>query len=56
MPSASERSAGQHVLQATLHHKGNEPNKAEGHYRAALQLDPLCWDAFEGLCDLGESR
>lgn len=43
------------MLQGTLHHKGNELDKAADQYVRALAADPLCWDAFEGLCELGQS-
>lgn len=52
--SPSERVAADHVLQATLHQRGNEPAKAAEHFAKALEADSLCWDAFEGLCELGE--
>jgi hypothetical protein len=33
--------------------KGNLPEKASLSFRQALALNPLLWEAFEGLCALG---
>jgi anaphase-promoting complex subunit 3 len=35
--------------------KGNLPDKASRSYREALSSNPYLWEAFEGLCTLGES-
>jgi anaphase-promoting complex subunit 3 len=35
--------------------KGNLPEKASLSFRQALALNPLLWEAFEGLCALGKS-
>lgn len=35
--------------------KGNLPEKALSNFRQALTLNPLLWEAFEGLCVLGLS-
>lgn len=37
----------------TLAMKGNLPDQAEANFRRALALNPLMWEAFEGLCQLG---
>lgn len=33
--------------------KGNVPGKATSSFSQALSLDPMVWEAFEGLCSLG---
>lgn len=33
--------------------KGNMPQQAVDSFRKALALNPLLWEAFEGLCTLG---
>lgn len=33
--------------------KGNMPQQAIESFRRALALNPLLWEAFEGLCALG---
>jgi anaphase-promoting complex subunit 3 len=35
--------------------KGNLPEKASANFLLALKLNPLLWEAFEGLCALGTS-
>lgn len=37
----------------TMALKGNLPEKATASFRQALALNPLLWEAFEGLCSLG---
>ncbi|KIJ17444.1 hypothetical protein PAXINDRAFT_168102 [Paxillus involutus ATCC 200175] len=37
----------------TMAMKGNLPEKAAASFRQALALNPLLWEAFEGLCLLG---
>ncbi|KAG8217544.1 TCP-1/cpn60 chaperonin family-domain-containing protein [Butyriboletus roseoflavus] len=37
----------------TMALKGNLPEKATASFRQALALNPLLWEAFEGLCALG---
>jgi hypothetical protein len=34
---------------------GNLPDQASGSLLRALALNPMIWEAFEGLCTLGES-
>ncbi|KAL4251628.1 Tetratricopeptide-like helical domain superfamily protein [Abortiporus biennis] len=34
--------------------KGHQPEEAASSFRQALKLDPMLWDAFEGLCALGD--
>jgi tetratricopeptide (TPR) repeat protein len=36
--------------------KGNLPEKASRSFREALSSNPYIWEAFEGLCSLGEPR
>lgn len=36
--------------------KGNLPDQARGSLLRALSLNPMIWEAFEGLCSLGEKR
>lgn len=33
--------------------RGNMPDKATSSFREALTLNPMLWEAFEGLCSLG---
>ena len=33
--------------------KGNLPSQAIASFREALQLSPIIWEAYEGLCALG---
>jgi anaphase-promoting complex subunit 3 len=35
--------------------KGNVPAAACTSFRRALEIDPMLWEAFEGLCTLGMS-
>ncbi|KAH7912129.1 hypothetical protein BJ138DRAFT_1179026 [Hygrophoropsis aurantiaca] len=37
----------------TMALKGNQPEKASQSFRQALTLNPMLWEAFEGLCSLG---
>lgn len=39
----------------TMALKGNLPEKAGANFRQALRINPLLWEAFEGLCALGKS-
>lgn len=41
--------AGQAALKANLY------DKAVAKFRRALSINPMVWDAFEGLCAAGES-
>ena len=41
-------------MMATLSHKGKAPEQAAESYTRALAEDPWCWEAFIGLCDIGE--
>lgn len=34
--------------------KGNMAHKARASFQKALQINPMLWEAFEGLCSLGE--
>lgn len=34
--------------------KGNLPENATSSFRQALTTNPMLWEAFEGLCSLGE--
>lgn len=34
--------------------KGNLPEQATRSFRQALALNPMLWEAFEGLCSLGD--
>lgn len=36
--------------------KGNLHESAGRSYRRALELDPMLWEAFEGLCAIGQSQ
>ena len=36
--------------------RGNLPDQARGSLLRALSLNPMIWEAFEGLCSLGEKR
>ena len=44
-----------HCRSGTTAIKGNLHDAAEGSFRTALALNPMLWEAFEGLCDLGTS-
>jgi hypothetical protein len=35
--------------------RGNLPDQARGSLLRALSLNPMIWEAFEGLCNLGET-
>ncbi|KIM65304.1 hypothetical protein SCLCIDRAFT_112905 [Scleroderma citrinum Foug A] len=35
--------------------RGNMPDKATSSFREALTLNPMLWEAFEGLCSLGRT-
>lgn len=35
--------------------RGNLPDQARGSLLRALSLNPMIWEAFEGLCSLGDS-
>jgi hypothetical protein len=35
--------------------RGNLPDQARGSLLRALALNPMIWEAFEGLCTLGKS-
>ncbi len=61
--SMSTRSARAFPEEAILHCqagntalKGNLHESAGRSYRRALELDPMLWEAFEGLCAIGQSR
>lgn len=41
---------------ASLSHKGKSPVQAVEYYTKALSEDPWLWEAFTGLCDIGELR
>ncbi|KAI0078189.1 protein prenylyltransferase [Panus rudis PR-1116 ss-1] len=60
-PSMFHRSARAFPEQAALHchaaaaaSKGNQLDIAAKSYRQSLSLNPMIWEAFEGLCYLGE--
>lgn len=53
-PTPDEQQSSTQCLLARLATKGNEPLKAAEHYLEALKLNPFCWEAFEGLCAIGE--
>ena len=36
--------------------KGNQHDRAATYFRESLQLNPMIWEAFEGLCALGTWR
>lgn len=36
-----------------MHRGARRPDRAIEAYLNALAADPVCWDAFEGLCELG---
>lgn len=44
------------LLMATLSRRGKAPQQAAEAYKAALGEDPWLWEAFVGLCDIGERR
>lgn len=41
---------------AALSHKGKAPVQAVEYYTRALGEDPWLWEAFTGLCDIGEQH
>ena len=45
-----------HYLLGRICRLSGRQKEAEGHFAAALTLDPLLWCAFEELCMLGEPR
>ncbi|ORX36600.1 hypothetical protein BD324DRAFT_455414 [Kockovaella imperatae] len=53
--SPSLSAATPHLMLARLSHKGKAPEQAVEAYTKALQEDPWLWEAFTGLCDIGES-
>lgn len=42
-----------HCHAGTMALKGNLPDNARASFQQALALNPLLWEAFEGLCALG---
>lgn len=44
-----------HCHAGTMALKGNLPDNARASFQQALALNPLLWEAFEGLCALGGS-
>jgi anaphase-promoting complex subunit 3 len=42
-----------HCRAGTAALKGKQHDAAHASFRRALQLNPLLWEAFEGLCTLG---
>jgi hypothetical protein len=55
VPTSAEHQSATQCLMASLAVKGNERDKAAEYYLEALRLNPFCWEAFEGLCNLGQS-
>lgn len=53
-PYPSSTSASTHLMMATLSHKGKAPEQAVEGYSKALTEDGWLWEAFTGLCDVGE--
>ena len=43
-----------HCRSGTEALKGNLPERATLSFRQALTLDPMLWEAFDGLCAIGE--
>lgn len=43
-----------HCRSGNMALKGNLPESAKESFRKALSIDPMLWEAFEGLCSLGE--
>ena len=54
-PTPAEEQSSTECLLGSLAAKGNDPAQAAEHYLEALKLDPFCWEAFEGLCSIGQS-
>ncbi|KAF9246486.1 hypothetical protein BU15DRAFT_85246 [Melanogaster broomeanus] len=52
-PRAFPEEAALRCRAGTMAMKGNLPEKASASFRQALALNPLLWEAFEGLCLLG---
>lgn len=50
----AETAATASLLLASLSHKGKAPAQAVEHYTRALNEDPWLWEAYVGLCDIGE--
>lgn len=50
----AETAATANLMLATLSHKGKSPVQAVEFYSKALAEDPWLWEAFTGLCDIGE--
>lgn len=48
-------SSSTHLLLARMSHKGKNTEVAAEHFTKALAEDPWLWEAFTGLCDMGES-
>lgn len=42
-----------HCRNGSMAMKGNLQDKAAVSFQQALNLNPLLWEAFEGLCSLG---
>lgn len=45
-----------HCRSGTEALKGNLPERATLSFRQALALNPMLWEAFDGLCAIGESN
>ena len=45
-----------HCRAGTMALKGNLPENARTSFQQALALNPMLWEAFEGLCVLGGSQ
>lgn len=54
IPTAAEHESVSQCLMADLAVKGNERDVAATHYLEALRLNAFCWEAFEGLCHIGQ--
>lgn len=50
----AETAATANLMLASLSHKGKSPMQAVEFYTKALSEDPWLWEAFTGLCDIGE--
>lgn len=48
-------SATAYLMMASLSRKGKSPEQAVEAYARALGEDPWLWEAFTGLCDIGQS-
>lgn len=44
-----------HCRSGSMALKGNLPENAALSFRHALSLNPMLWEAFEGICALGQS-